>query len=62
MVDRHLKQQIELLQEHLRGGELDPRFIERHAQTIIQLAKDLPIPDTDRRVINLMSVFEERSA
>jgi hypothetical protein len=62
VVERHLRQQIDLLQEHLKGDELDPRFIERHARTIIDLAKDLPVPEPSFRVFSLMSVFEERTA
>ena len=62
MVEKHLRQQVDLLQEHLKSEELDPRFIERHARTIIDLAKDLPMPETSLRVFNLMAMFEERTA
>ncbi len=38
MVIKHIREQVELLLEHMTHEELDAEFIQRHAQAIAQLA------------------------
>ena len=64
MNTRHLLEQIELLREHVQQGEPHPEFIERHALTIMDLARSLPVPTSLSRqqLLRVYTQLEEKSA
>lgn len=62
MVRQHLIQQVNLLKEHLALDNPDPRFIERHALAIIDLARELPMVPDELASLEFESLFQDRTA
>jgi hypothetical protein len=60
VVHRYLLEQIELLREHVEQGHPSPEFIERHALTIIEMSKDLPLMDIPSYSMPFFKLLEER--
>ena len=61
MVDRLLLEQIELLKSHMEQDLPSAEFIERHAFTIIELAKSLPSMDRRLPRMQVISSVDRRA-